>query len=157
MLSSRAMKVFARFAALSLTALSLGFVSDGNAAASEASALSTVKGDGYQIVVTDGSGQVGQETQVIVTIKAAEGYKVNEKYPHKLKLGDAPAGLEFPKPVLKKDDGTFDGKKSFTFKVPVKATRAGTFSLEGKLKFSVCNDSQCLVEKKELKAKVTAK
>jgi hypothetical protein len=152
------MKVFGQVSAMALTLAGLSLMaSHSTAEASQPSALATVEGDGYSIVVTDGSGKVGQETQVTVTIRAKEGYKVNDKYPFKLKLADAPSGIELPKPVLKKGDGSFDGKNAFTFKVPVKATRAGSFDVKGNLKFSVCNDQSCLIEKKDVKAKVTAK
>src|SRR5262245_37631610 len=148
MLSSRAMKVFARFSAIALTAAGLTMVSGSVASDATAgeTALANLEGDGYTIVVTDGSGKVGEETHVVVTIKAKAGFKVNEKYPTKLKLHDAPSGVELPKQVLKKDDGSFEGKSAFTFKVPVKATRAGSFDVKGKLKFSVCNDQSCLID-----------
>ena len=46
--------------------------------------------------------------------------------------------------------------KSFTFAVPVKATRAGQFPFEAVLKFSVCNDDKCVVQRKKLKSSLTA-
>jgi hypothetical protein len=153
------MKVFRRITTLSALALAgLTLASTPSSAAQPGVAeLAKVEGDGFAIVVTDGSAKVGEQTQVVFSIEAKDGYKVNEKYPHKLKIKDAPDGVELPKPVLKKGDGAFDGKNTFTFKLPVKAKRAGSFELVGKLKFSVCNEKACLIEKKDVRAKLVAK
>ena len=158
MLSYGAMKVFRR---LTATALALGALAwatgPTTASADEAAALATVNTDGYKLVVTDGSGLVGKETHILVTVTAKNGYKINEKYPHKIKLAAAADGLELPQPTLKKKDAKIDGKKKLTFRVPVKATRAGTFEVSGKIKLSVCNEKSCLIDKKKLSAKLTAK
>jgi hypothetical protein len=127
------------------------------AVAEELVPLTTVDADGYTLVVTDGSGQVGKETHILVTITAKNGFKINEKYPHKLKLAAPTEGLELPKLILKKKDAKIDGKKKLSFLVPVKATRAGTFTVSGKIKLSVCNDKSCLIDKQKLRAKLIAK
>jgi hypothetical protein len=118
--------------------------------------LASIDAEGYSVVVKDGSGKVGEEAHIIVTVTAKQGYKVNDQYPHKLKLKHAPAGLEYLKPVMKASDAEI-AKSKLTFRVPVKATKAGTFAIKGKLKLSVCNDQSCLIKKEVLSAAMKAK
>lgn len=113
--------------------------------------------DAYAVSAGDVSVAAGAEGVVVVTIKAKGDHKVNEEYPHKIKLDAPPAGLELPKTKLTKDEGTFADKKTFTFKVPVKGKSAGTHTVTGEVKFSVCNDSQCVIKKETIKAVVTVK
>lgn len=113
--------------------------------------------DAYAVSASNVSVSAGGEGVVVVTIKAKGDHKVNEEYPHKVKLNDPPAGLELPKTKLSKAEGTFSDKKTFTFNVPVKGKSAGTHTLTGEVKFSVCNDSQCVIKKESIKAVVTVK
>jgi hypothetical protein len=119
--------------------------------------LATISGEQYTIEVTSPPVSVGADAEFQVKVEATGGFKFNKAFPTKLKLGDAPEGLVFPKPKLKKGDGvaSADGK-SFTFAVPVKATRAGRFPFEAVLKFSVCNDDKCVVQRKKLKSSISA-
>jgi hypothetical protein len=124
---------------------------------SEVQALTTMSGEGYTVTVEDASGAVGDPAAIVVVIKATGQHKVNVKYPHKLKLAEPPAGLELPKRTLKRADGQLDDEKTFTFSIPAKATRAGSFTVSGKLKFSVCDATSCLIKKEAVQATVTAK
>lgn len=153
--------VFRRFSSIALTLAALavpGLVAAAPShptAPDETTELTRVDADGYTLVVKDGSAKVGQEGHIVVTVKAKSGFKVNEKYPHKVKLDNAPDGLEYPKKILKKGDAELS-KKSLTFRIPVKATKAGSFSVKGKIKISVCNEQSCLIKKEKLSAKLTA-
>lgn len=120
--------------------------------------LATINGEQYTIDVATPPVSVGAEAEFQVKVTATGGFKFNKAFPTKLKLGAAPDGLEFPKPKLKKGDGqaSADGK-SFTFAVPVKATRAGKFPFDAVLKFSVCNDDKCVVQRKKLKSSISAR
>jgi hypothetical protein len=152
------MKVYRCFllSAAAACALSLG-VPTAAARPDAAAPLATVRGEQYTIDVTTPPVSVGADAEFQVKVAATGGFKFNQAFPTKLKLGDAPDGLVFPKPKLKKGDGvaSADGK-SFTFAVPVKATRAGQFPFEAVLKFSVCNDDKCVVQRKKLKSRITA-
>lgn len=123
----------------------------------QAGALATLNGEGYQVTVHDAKGAVGEPISIVVVIKATGQYKVNAKYPHKVKLAEPPAGLELPKRILKRDDGQLDDAQTFTFRIPAKASEAGSFAVDGKLKFSVCDATSCLIKKEALAATVTAK
>jgi hypothetical protein len=96
------------------------------------------------------------DVQAKLTIKAKTGFKVNEQYSHKIKLAPAPDGLEYPNMTVK-EGGRLEDKQTFTLPVPFKARRAGTYTLTGTAHFSVCNETQCLIEKREISATVTVK
>ncbi len=115
-----------------------------------------LRGEGYVVLTKADTLSVGKEGFITVQIKAQEGFKVNDQYPHKIKFKAAPDGVSVPK-MVRKDKGRFDGTKKFTFRVPVTASKAGLFTVSGKLKFSVCNDKSCLIQKKNSKVAVNAK
>jgi len=120
-------------------------------------AAATVDGEQYSVQVGAPKITVGAAAEFQVKISAKPGYKFNKLFPTKLKLADPPDGLEFPKRKLKKGDGSLAADQmSFTFAVPVKATRAGTFPFEAVLKFSVCNDAKCVVKREKLKSQIVA-
>ncbi|MBW2457739.1 MAG: hypothetical protein JRI68_24760 [Deltaproteobacteria bacterium] len=144
-------------AALSHDGSQAGSQAGPQAAALATRDLATMNGEGYEVTVNDASGAVGDPTAIVVVIKATGQYKVNAKYPHKVKLAEPPAGLELPQRILKRDDGKLDDAKTFTFRIPAKASKAGSFAVTGKLKFSVCDASSCLIKKEALAATVTAK
>lgn len=99
---------------------------------------------------------VGKDGMIVVTLKAKEGFKINDEYPIKFTLGAAPAGVVFSKSEFKRADGTFEAKVG-KFEVPVKVAKAGKFLVQGTLKFSVCNDKTCLLDKRDLSAEIEAK
>lgn len=126
-----------------------------------AAVTATIDGEHYRIAVESdpaGPANVGSVGHLVVTIAAKEGYKVNKPYPTKLKMADPPPeGMEYPQKVLKRKDGEWvDGDKAFRFRAPFKPLRAGTFSVEGKLKFSVCNEDRCVIQKQTVKLAITA-
>jgi hypothetical protein len=106
---------------------------------------------------TTGPYAAGKEGTVEVTIVPKDKYHINAQYPYKFKLVDpAPEGVAFPKPILKREDGTFEEKKG-TFKVPFVASKAGKAKLSGTLSMSVCSDANCLMEKVDLEVDVDVK
>jgi hypothetical protein len=101
-----------------------------------------------------GTYKAGQEGLVELTIVPKGEYHINGQYPFKLKMKDpAPEGLTFPKPILKKEDGTFDDKKG-AFKVPFVSAKAGKAMVSGTLSLSVCSSAHCLMQKEELELEV---
>lgn len=110
----------------------------------------------FDIVVQDWEGPAGEEGQVIVTVKAKEGFKINDKYPHKVKLDDPPEGLSLPLTTIAKKDAQVNGDKSITYTIPATAAKVGQYKLGGVVKLSVCNKEQCRMAKEKLAANVTA-
>lgn len=88
----------------------------------------------------------GKEQSFGVVVTAKGDFKINPQFPVKFKLGDAPEGLSYPKPLLKREDGKFEDK-SGSFEVPFVASKAGKYKLGGTLSLSVCSDKRCLMEK----------
>jgi hypothetical protein len=120
-------------------------------------AATKVEGDQYLIQIDPPALRVGEPGMLAVSIEGKAGFKFNRDFPTKLELGTAPDGLAFPKPKLKRDDGVLDADgKVFTFKAPMIAGRAGVYAVEATLKFSVCNDDKCVVQRQTLRARVTA-
>jgi hypothetical protein len=105
----------------------------------------------FSVKVRNAKGKVGESTNIVVTIKAGSGFKANSKYPHKIKKLSA-SGVDVPSGSI---SGSVQGK-NVVFSVPVTPTSAGTHNVSGQIRFSVCNDSQCLIKKAPLSASVTA-
>ncbi|MEZ4441792.1 MAG: hypothetical protein R3B72_22010 [Polyangiaceae bacterium] len=106
----------------------------------------------FTISVTNAKGKVGESLTIGVTIAAADGYKCNDSYPHKVRNLSADDGVELEETAKGKVED-----KAIVIPVTVKPTKAGTFKVSGEIKFSVCNDQQCVIKKAPLEAKVTAK
>ncbi len=99
----------------------------------------------------------GKEGTLEIAITPKGAYHLNDQYPYKFKFVDpAPEGVTYPKPVLKREDGTFNDKKG-TFKVPFVASRAGKAKVAGTLSMSVCSEANCVMEKLELEVDVDVK
>jgi hypothetical protein len=131
---------------------------EGRSGRGAALAVTKVEGDQYLVQIEPPALQIGEAGALTVRIEGKAGFKFNRDFPTKLDLGTAPDGLQFPKPLLKRGDGSLDDAgKVFTFKAPIVAKRAGEFALEATLKFSVCNEDKCVVQRQQLRAKVAAR
>ncbi len=129
-------------------ALLLGAPSD--AAPTELAAPpSEHRGEGYTITTRADVLAVGEEGFITVHIRAGDGLKVNDQYPHKLKFRQVPEGIALPK-VVHKAQGRFENTQLFTFRVPVTASAAGTFGVSGRLRFSICSAKRCLIKKQSI-------
>jgi hypothetical protein len=101
--------------------------------------------------------KAGAEGTVEVHVASKGAYHINDKYPFKFKLVDpAPDGVTFPKPILKREDGTFTAADG-TFKVPFTVAKAGKQTITGTLSLSVCSDANCVMDKVELAVDVDVK
>lgn len=117
-----------------------------------------IEGEHYTIEMKPiGEYKAGQDGAVEVTLVSKNGYHVNAQYPHKFKVAEpAPEGVTYPKPLLKREDGTFDEQRG-SFKVPFKASKAGKTTVAGVLSFSVCSEANCLMDRQELALQVDVK
>jgi hypothetical protein len=89
----------------------------------------------------------GKPATVEAVLVANPPYHCNADYPHKFKLGAAPAGISYPEPTVK---GAKITPERSVLAIPVQARAPGKATVTGTLQFSVCNDERCLVEKREL-------
>lgn len=110
----------------------------------------------FDIEVTDWEGPAGEEAQVVVTVKAKTGFKINAKYPHKVSLDAPPAGLTLPMTTIRKEDAQLNGDESITYTIPATAAEAGQYQLKGVVRLSVCNKEQCRMAKENMTANLTA-
>lgn len=105
----------------------------------------------FSLSVGNAKAKVGQATTISVSVTAAKGFKCNEQYPHKIKDLTADEGAELG---ATKVDGSVAGDK-IVFSIPVTPKAAGTHKVNGEARFSVCNDSQCVIKKVPISASVT--
>jgi hypothetical protein len=98
-------------------------------------------------LTTDNAYRSGQEGAFVVTLTPKSGFKVNPQFPTRFKVDtDADGSVKFPKPVMKKEDGTFS-ESAGSFRVPFVPSKAGKATLKGTLSLSVCSDKTCVMEK----------
>jgi len=102
-----------------------------------------------------GSYTAGQPGSAEIVITAKPPFHANDKYPYKFKLNEAP-GLKFANLVVDKDAVKVE-KTRATLSIPLTPENAGKHTVSGKLFFSVCNDDQCLVEKRDLALQIDSK
>ncbi len=110
----------------------------------------------FDILVESWEGPAGEEGQVVVTVKAKDGYKINDKYPHKVSLESPPAGLDVPLKTIAKKDAQLNGDKSITYTIPATATKVGEYELKGTIRLSVCNEDTCRMAKEPMVASISA-
>lgn len=98
------------------------------------------------------SGQAG-EAEIVLNAKAP--YHVNDKYPYKFKIKEAP-GLKFANLVVAKDLVKIEPARA-TVPVAFTPESAGKHTVAGQLSFSVCTEDKCMIEKRELALDIDAK
>ncbi|MEO6603797.1 MAG: hypothetical protein ABIQ16_28195 [Polyangiaceae bacterium] len=97
------------------------------------------------------SGQPG-EAEIVLNAKAP--FHVNDKYPYKFKIKEAP-GLKFANLVVAKDAVKLEHAKA-TVPVAFTPESAGKHTVAGQLSFSVCTDDKCMIEKRDLALEIDA-
>ncbi|MEI9938838.1 MAG: hypothetical protein WDO69_16590 [Pseudomonadota bacterium] len=126
------------------------------AAAPAAAAASQYSEAPFDLVIQPkGAYASGQAGAAEIVISAKPPFHANDKYPYKFKLNEAP-GLKFANLVVDKDAVKVE-KTRATLSVGFTPESAGKHTVSGKLFFSVCNDDQCLVEKRDLTLDIDAK
>lgn len=106
-------------------------------------------------ISTKGGFEAGKPGEAEIVLDAKPPFHVNDKYPYKFKLKEAP-GLSFPAPVVGKDAVKLETARA-TMKVSFTPKSAGKHELAGQFAFSVCTDDKCLIEKRDLSLLVDAK
>ncbi len=102
-----------------------------------------------------GTYQKQAAAKVEVVLEAKAPYKVNEKYPIKLKL-EPTEGVKFDSDVVGKDHVAMQAKTA-VMTVGFTPQASGVKRIAGKLKFSVCSEERCLMETRELALDVDVK
>lgn len=126
------------------------------AAAAPAAAASKYSEAPFDVEIQPkGAYTTGQPGTAEIVVTAKPPFHANDKYPYKFKLNETP-GVKFANLVVDKDSVKVE-KTRATVSVPLTPEKAGKHTVSGKLFFSVCNDDQCLVEKRDLALEIDAK
>src|SRR4029077_10412576 len=97
-----------------------------------------------------------KEVSMSVTVKAKEGFHVNQEFPHHLTIGELPEGVTIEKTDLKRGDAELT-ERAVAFKVSATAAKRGRYTIPALLKTSVCDETQCMIKKEKISIVVVAK
>lgn len=120
--------------------------------AAAGSAASTADAKPYAMTVTVAEGAVGKAATIDVSVVGQQGFKVNAEYPNRitdLRVEGAGSIKDAQVPGQIAD-------KAVRFAVVATPTAQGTLTVNGTVRFSVCDDQICKLEKAPLKATVVA-
>jgi pyruvate/2-oxoglutarate dehydrogenase complex dihydrolipoamide acyltransferase (E2) component len=106
-------------------------------------------------LATKGSYASGQAGEAEIVLAAKAPFHVNQNYPYKFKLKEAP-GLKFANLIVGKEALKLEPARA-TLPVAFTPETAGKHTLAGQLSFSVCTDDKCMIEKRELALDIDAK
>jgi pyruvate/2-oxoglutarate dehydrogenase complex dihydrolipoamide acyltransferase (E2) component len=126
------------------------------AAAPATDAASKYSEAGFDLALQPkGSYSSGQAGAAEIVLAAKAPFHVNQNYPYKFKLKEAP-GLKFANLVITKDLVKLEPARA-TVPVAFTPETAGKHTLAGQLSFSVCTEDKCMIEKRELALEIDAK
>ncbi|MEZ4308410.1 MAG: hypothetical protein R3F14_10240 [Polyangiaceae bacterium] len=95
--------------------------------------------------------KAGQTGYVEAVVVPKGGYHCNEKYPFKVKMGAAPAGVAYSGDIVR--GGSVSATRA-SVRIPFTPSSAGDARISGKFYFSVCNADQCVIDNREVAATV---
>ena len=105
----------------------------------------------FHLSVANGKAKVGEAGTITVTVTAGQGHKANGEYPNKIKNLSVAGSAELAATTV---SGRVSGG-SITYSVGITPTAAGTHNVTGEIRFSVCSDTACHIEKLPLDATIT--
>jgi len=120
------------------------------------SPLAEVERDAYALAAKPTKAKVGEHAALHVELKAKNGFHVNAEYPHKLSVDAVPAGLRIEKTELARGDASLDDG-SLRFDVDAVAEKPGRYSVQAKLKTSVCDEKHCILKSEKVTLKLVAR
>lgn len=122
----------------------------GETGTQESSASEADNSKYYSVALNPAEIPSGAKTDVAVVITPASGYKWNDEYPAKFKV-EPPDGVKVAKTDYKQMKKEVEiGKTEARLVLPVTLADTGSFELQVKANFSVCNDTSCKIMRKEL-------
>jgi hypothetical protein len=102
-----------------------------------------------------GEYRAGQVGRVDAVLGAKDPYHVNAEYPLTFKPRTG-TGIKYAREVIGKDAAKLEVKRA-TIPVEFTPQTAGRSVVGGTLRFSVCNDQRCLMEKRDLEVGIDVK
>jgi hypothetical protein len=119
--------------------------------------------EGTLAIVPPADARPGAEVVAKVTVTPGKGYHVNTEYPIKLTLlpadGVKLAKTDFTAGGHDKVKGDADAldEQGLAFAVKLTPAASGSYTINGKFKFAVCDRDQCLPKKETIAITVAAK
>jgi hypothetical protein len=169
----RKSKIFAAcvICASLISAIAIGLTTTKDSRAASATTATTraepeakIAGKNFTLDFAAGDCKAGTECTATLKLEALGSFHINDNYPYKLKLTEV-AGIELlgkdaaGRNVFSKQAGDFkkDAEKTATLTVRFKVAQAGTVTLAGPYKMSVCSDANCQLETQEVSTTVIVK
>jgi hypothetical protein len=110
----------------------------------------------YKLAVSPpASAAPGAEAVARVSVTPAEGWKMNKDFPTQLQV-TAPDGVKVQKAVMEITDAAKLGDNELTFDVKLVAAKAGTYTVDGEIKFAVCTPDSCDPKKRPIAIQLVA-
>ena len=129
-----------------------------------AGAGQVAKGNNFVVNADVPTCRANAECKIDLRLEAQGEFHVNKEYPYKFKASDA-AGVEFlgkdagGKNVFSKAAGDFvlspSNEKQGTMTLKFKAAHAGSVTIAGQFKLSVCSAANCMLETAQVSVPVT--
>jgi len=91
--------------------------------------------------------QAGKSGDAVVSVTAAKGYHWNLEYPAKLVFAGEQSKVTLGKKEFSQMGGDFKASEAKAdVAVALQAKGTGAETVKGELKFSICNDTTCLIK-----------
>lgn len=120
------------------------------------SELVAAERDAYAVDAKAAKAKVGEHAALRVELTTKNGFHLNQEYPHKLTVDAVPAGLKVEKMELVRGDATV-AENALRFDVDAVAEKAGRYTVQAKLKTSVCDEKQCILRSEKLTLTLVAR
>lgn len=98
---------------------------------------------------SSGRYSAGQQGTVEAVVVPKGEFHCNQEYPYKFVASSGSAGVTYPKPTVR-GEGLSVSSTRAAMRIPFVPQSAGDAKIGGTFHFSVCTDSQCVVEKRDV-------
>ncbi|HEX3764397.1 MAG TPA: hypothetical protein VHW23_37135 [Kofleriaceae bacterium] len=119
--------------------------------------------EGTLAIEAPADAKAGTEAVAKITVKPGKGFHVNTEYPIKLTL-TPPSGVTLAKTDFAagghdkgKGDADALDEQNLAFAVKLTPSAGGSYTVNGKFKFAVCDANQCLPKKETIAITLAAK
>ncbi len=98
---------------------------------------------------SSGRYSAGQQGTVEAVVVPKGEFHCNQEYPYKFVASSGSAGVTYPKPTVRAEGLSVSSTRA-AMRIPFVPQNAGDAKVGGTFHFSVCTDSQCVVEKRDV-------
>lgn len=102
---------------------------------------------------SSGRYSAGQQGTVEAVVVPKNEFHCNPDYPYKFVTSSGSSGVSYPKPTVR-GDGLSVSTTRAVMRIPFVPQNAGDTKVGGTFHFSVCSESQCVVEKRDVSVTV---